>query len=90
MDGGAAANNLLMQLQSDYLGSKIYRPRMIETTAAGAGYLAGLGVGFWANLEEIKKIWKVDREFVPELKPAARKIRLQHWHQAVAQTMYHP
>lgn len=83
VDGGASENNLLMQLQADYLGSKVVRPVLIETTAMGAAYLAGLGVGFWKNLEEIRKIWKSDREFEVALKGAARMKRLEAWRKAV-------
>ena len=89
VDGGAAANNLLMQLQADYLGRKIYRPHMIETTAAGAAYLAGLGTGFWQSLDEIKAVWSVDLEFQSEISKAFRTQRLTQWHSAIGQAMYH-
>ena len=65
VDGGAAANNLLMQFQADILDSDVIRPKVIETTALGAAYLAGLAVGFWEDLEEIKQQWKVDKHFEP-------------------------
>ncbi len=65
VDGGAAANNLLMQFQADILDSDVIRPKVIETTALGAAYLAGLAVGFWKDLEEIKQQWKVDKHFEP-------------------------
>ncbi len=65
VDGGAAANNLLMQFQADILDSDVIRPKVIETTALGAAYLAGLDVGFWKDLEEIKQQWKVDKHFEP-------------------------
>ncbi len=87
VDGGASANNMLMQLQSDYLGSAIARPRMIETTSAGAAYLAGLGVGFWGGLDDIRKVWKPEREFKPEIKPKERSERLHRWHRAIRQVM---
>lgn len=89
VDGGAAANNLLMQLQANYLGQNLFRPKMIETTAAGAAYLAGLGIGFWSDLNEIKKVWKIDKEFKNKIKPAERRKRLESWHGAVAKTMHH-
>jgi glycerol kinase len=65
VDGGASANNLLMQFQSDILDIKVIRPKVIETTALGAAYLAGLAVKYWDNIEEIKKQWQLDKEFVP-------------------------
>jgi glycerol kinase len=87
VDGGACANNLLMQIQADYLGSKIVRPKGIETTAAGAAYLAGLGVGFWSSTDDIKKVWQKDHEFDSEMKPAARKDRLARWQKAIKRTL---
>jgi glycerol kinase len=83
VDGGASANNLLMQLQANYLGSTIIRPSMIETTAAGAAYLAGLGIGFWSDLHEIQKIWSVDREFSSAMTPKERKLRFESWNKAI-------
>ncbi|MCB0415225.1 MAG: glycerol kinase GlpK [Bdellovibrionales bacterium] len=83
VDGGASENNLLMQMQSDYLGVKLQRPAFIETTAAGAGYLAGLGAGIWKSMNEIKQIYKLDREFKSQIPPLKRKERLKSWHQAV-------
>ena len=83
VDGGASANNLLMQLQADYLNSSVDRPQQIETTAAGACYLAGLGIGLWKNLDDIRKIWKKDREFNPQMKPSDLKKRRISWDQAV-------
>jgi glycerol kinase len=83
VDGGAASNDLLMQLQANYLGRKIQRPKMIETTVAGAAYLAGLGVGLWKDTQEIKKVWKLDKEFNNEMTEVRRKDRLKRWHSAV-------
>lgn len=83
VDGGAAGNNLLMQIQSDYLGVEIQRPEIIETTSAGAAYLAGLGVGFWSDLQEIKKVWRVEQEFKPKITSRERRSRLESWHKAV-------
>jgi glycerol kinase len=83
VDGGAAANNLLMQMQADYLGTSVVRPRIVETTAMGAAYLAGLGVGLWRDQEEIKKIWNKDREFKVELGLKERKARWQRWNEAL-------
>lgn len=84
VDGGASENNLLMQLQADYAGARVVRPVLIETTAMGAAYLAGLGVGVWKNLDEIRGIWKAARGFDVAMKPAARKHRLTAWKKAVA------
>jgi glycerol kinase len=83
VDGGAAENNLLMQLQSDYLGVEVSRPRLIETTSAGAAYLAGLGAGLFADLNEIRAIWKIDRTFTPKITSEARQARLARWKLAV-------
>ena len=65
VDGGASRNNLMMQFQSDILGSSVIRPEVTETTALGACYLAGLAVGFWSSLDEVKKQWKAERTFNP-------------------------
>lgn len=83
VDGGASANNLLMQIQSDYLNTLIERPKLIETTVAGAGFLAGLGVGFWRNLDEIRDVWALDRSFVPDMKAPDRKSRFARWKTAI-------
>lgn len=72
-----------MQMQADYMGAEVTRPVAIETTAMGAAYLAGLGIGFWKSLDEIKKIWQTDRVFKVQISPSVRKARLQLWHQAV-------
>ena len=65
VDGGASRNNLMMQFQADVLGVKVVRPKITETTALGAAYLAGLAVGFWKDLDEIKKQWQVEKLFEP-------------------------
>lgn len=83
VDGGASANNLLMQMQADYAATEVVRPQIVESTAIGAAYLAGLGIGFWKNLDEIKKIWKSDRAFKVELSAKDRKARLERWDKAV-------
>lgn len=67
VDGGAAANNLLLQFQADLLGVPVVRPRVLETTALGAAYLAGLAVGFWSDLSEIGAQWQVDKSFAPKM-----------------------
>ena len=87
VDGGAAANDLLMQCQADYLGRRIVRPRIIETTVAGASYLAGLGVGLWKSTAEIKRIWQPESEFRVNMSAAARRERLASWQRALRQTL---
>jgi len=83
VDGGACANNFLMQFQSDLIGSDVYRPRCIETTALGAAYLAGLAVGYWKSREDIKSNWAVDRVFTPAMEESRRKQLLKGWQKAV-------
>ena len=83
VDGGATANNFLMQFQSDILNTKVLRPEIIETTALGAAYLAGLAVGFWKNKEEIKKNWRLNKEFTPDLPDNLREKYYIHWKKAV-------
>ncbi len=84
VDGGAAENNLLMQLQANYLQARVDRPQQLETTAIGAGYLAGLGCGHWKNLNEIKNIWKKESEFKPAMSTSLLNVRLARWKKAVA------
>ena len=86
VDGGAAANNYLMQTQSDISAAPVLRPRCVETTAMGAAYLAGLAAGFWKDLNEIKENWAVDRAFSPTLSQEDRCIRLDGWIKAVVTT----
>jgi glycerol kinase len=83
VDGGAASDNLLMQMQADFLGVTVQRPRQTESTVLGAAFLAGLGVGFWPNLTELRKVWAMEREFKPAMGKADRRQHLQAWHQAV-------
>ena len=83
VDGGASANNFLMQFQSDIVGCDVYRPRCIETTALGAAYLAGLAVGYWTSLEDVKNNWAVDRVFTAEMDEARRRELLHGWNKAV-------
>lgn len=83
VDGGASANNLLMQMQADFLGCRIIRPEMIETTAMGAAFLAGLGAGVWQDFDEIARAWKMDREFQPEIDEQDRSQILARWREAV-------
>ena len=84
VDGGAAANNYLMQTQSDLSNAPVLRPRCVETTAMGAAYFAGLAVGFWKDKEEIRANWAVDRRFDPELPEKDRAARLAGWSKAVS------
>ena len=84
VNGGACANNLLMQFQADLLGVPVVRPRVAETTSLGAAYLAGLGVGFWKDQKEIAAHWETNRRFIPTTKPAARKQLLADWSRALA------
>ena len=83
VDGGACANNLLMQFQADLLGVPVVRPAVQETTALGAAYLAGLAVGYWKNMEEIAKQWKVDHTFEPKMKSDQRDKLRATWNKAL-------
>jgi glycerol kinase len=83
VDGGASANDLLMQMQADLLGVPVVRPKVAETTALGAAYLAGLAVGFWKSRADIARQWQVDKRFAPAMKPAARKRIAAGWERAL-------
>lgn len=83
VDGGAVANNFLMQFQSDICNVDVVRPKVLETTALGAAYLAGLAVGYWKNTEELGKQWHVDRVFEPSDSPEHIALLLKMWHKAV-------
>jgi glycerol kinase len=83
VDGGASANDLLMQFQADLLGIPVERPRMIETTALGAAFLAGLAAGVWSSRDEIGKSFKVGKRFEPKMKPEDRERQLAKWRRAV-------
>ena len=83
VDGGAAANNLLMQFQADILNVPIVRPQMLETTALGAGLLAGLATGVWSSKEDARAAWRSDRTFTPTMDDADRDARLARWNAAV-------
>ncbi len=82
-DGGASANDFLMQTQADIIGAPVNRPRCVETTAMGAAYLAGLAVGYWSGPEDIRKNWAVDRTFEPAISGAERAGKLKDWKKAV-------
>ena len=86
VDGGMVANDTLMQFQADILGMPVVRPAVIETTALGAAYAAGLAVGFWANLDELRSNWREDRRWEPAMDAAERAERLRVWRKAVTRT----
>ncbi len=83
VDGGASANDFLMQTQADIINAPVKRPRCIETTAMGAAYLAGLAVGYWKDKEEVVKNWAMDREFTPQIEDEARIKKIKGWEKAV-------
>lgn len=87
VDGGASRNNLLMQTQADLLGIKVVRPRITETTALGAAYLAGLAVGFWKNIDDIKNQWQVERDFEPIADSACIEEAKAGWADAIGRTL---
>ncbi len=84
VDGGASANNFLMQFQADILEAQVLRPSCIETTALGAAYLAGLATGFWDDFRQIEENWKIGREFISDMDSGKRDFLLQGWHKAVS------
>ena len=90
VDGGASRNNLLMQYQADLLGINVVRPRVTETTALGAAYLAGLAVGFWKNIDEIKSQWQEERTFVPTTDTESIEKAKELWADAVRRTLTSP
>ncbi|MDY3225155.1 MAG: glycerol kinase GlpK [Candidatus Faecousia sp.] len=83
VDGGASANNYLMQTQADIIDAPVQRPKCVETTAMGAAYLAGLAVGYWKDKQAVRNNWAMERTFVPEIAPEEREKRLRGWHKAV-------
>lgn len=83
VDGGASANNFLMQSQADISNAPVNRPRCVETTAMGAAYLAGLATGYWKNKEEVLKNWAIDRIFTPEIQAEEREKKIKGWNKAV-------
>ena len=83
VDGGAAANDLLMQFQADLLGVPVLRPTVLETTALGAAYLAGLTVNLWKSREELAKHWHLDRSFEPRMSRGEAQAKLARWREAV-------
>ena len=84
VDGGAVANNFLMQFQSDILGTRVERPAVLEVTALGSAFLAGLAVGFWNDLDEVRSKATIEREFRPSIETTERNVRYKGWQKAVA------
>lgn len=87
VDGGASRNNLLMQFQADILNTRVVRPQVVETTAMGAAYLAGLAVGYWKSIDEIRKLWQVDRVFEPSWEETKIQEAKAGWQDAVKRTL---
>ena len=83
VDGGASANNLLLQFQADLLRVPVVRPKVVETTALGAAYLAGLAVGFWKDRGEVLQAWRADRTFEPQLSADQAAHRRSRWAEAL-------
>jgi glycerol kinase len=86
VDGGASQNNLLMQLQSDYSGVVVERPKQVETTTLGAGFMAGLSAGIWSDVKELEKVWQKDVTFRPNISKKVRAERLKKWKHAIEVT----
>jgi len=87
VDGGVAKNNFLMQFQADILGKKLVRPVIQETTALGVAYMAGLAIDYWESLEEVKNLWKLDREFEPKMSEEEREKLYRAWREAVKRAL---
>lgn len=87
VDGGACANNFLMQFQSDILGKDVLRPQCIETTSLGAAYLAGLATGYWKNQDDVLENWQIDRTFTPSMADEQRQTLLSGWKKALERTI---
>ena len=87
VDGGASANNFLLQFQADVLGKSLIRPACVETTAWGAATLAGLGVGVFSDMDELRREWRIDRRFEAEMSEDERTRLLTGWHRAVERTL---
>jgi glycerol kinase len=83
VDGGASVNNMLMQLQADVMDRIVVRPKITETTALGAAYLAGLAVGYWNNINEIQKYWQEDKRFTPGIGKEKQQKQYRTWQRAV-------
>ena len=83
VDGGASANNFLMQVQADIINAPVQRPQCVETTAMGAAYLAGLAVGYWSGKEDVIKNWAIDKAFEPSISDDERAEKVAGWNKAV-------
>lgn len=86
VDGGAVANNLLLQIQADVIQKKVVRPEIIETTAIGAAYLAGLAVGFWEGIEQLKKQWAIEKSFEPMEDTGQFETLVENWNKALSRS----
>jgi glycerol kinase len=87
VDGGASGNSLLMQFQADLLGTSVIRPKVTETTALGAAYLAGLAVGYWESIDHIKSKWGVEKEFIPQADEDKVNALKEGWADAIKRTL---
>jgi glycerol kinase len=87
VDGGATVNDLLMQMQADILGTEVIRPRIAETTSLGAAYAAGLAVGFWPDLESLRRQWQVEKVWQPQIGESERAQGYAGWKKAVERTL---
>ena len=87
VDGGPTKNQFLMQFQADVLGCKVIRPAVIETTALGAALLAGLAVGVWKDMDEIRRVWQMDLSLTPQMTEQEREKTMTLWHRAVKRSM---
>ena len=83
VDGGASANNFLLQFQSDILNTDVVRPKVVEVTALGASYLAGLNVGYWKDIEDIRSNKQIERIFTPAMTEDSRNVRIKGWEKAI-------
>jgi glycerol kinase len=81
VDGGASNNDLLMQIQSNFLETNVVRPKLTETTALGVAFLSGLASGFWSSVDELKNMWQIDREFMP--KDNNDKLAIDNWNERI-------
>ena len=88
VDGGAAANDLLLQFQADLIGVPVVRPVVTETTALGAAFLAGLAVGFWRDEAELAALWRAERRFRPAMAADRRAERMAGWRRAVERSLH--
>ena len=89
VDGGMVKNNWFAQFLSDIVNVKVYRPKVNETTALGAAFMAGLKIGIYKSLKDISKKWKIDRSFTPKMKSKIRLESLQGWSKAIKKTLSH-